>query len=106
MIGLGSSSEQTFSRREHVETRPARTLNVQINNNTTINNNTVNNSDEPEDKSVQNTSKAVQILPGGYIGELDISASSGWQQINNEKRRGMRLNKRQKPRAQWQRSAL
>lgn len=47
-----------------------------------------------------------QILPGGYIGELDISASSGWQQINNEKRRGMRLNKRQKPRAQWQRSAL
>ncbi len=54
-----------------------------------------------------------QLLPGGYIGELNITSSSGWTQVQAEESPAMpnirslqRLALRNKPRSQWKRSTV
>jgi len=47
------------------------------------------------------------LLAGGYIGELDVTSTAGWQQLDADKPtapRGARLARRRLPRAQWKRS--
>lgn len=59
--------------------------------------------------------KALEILPGGYIGVFDVTRGSGWQQKTNQgdrmailrarrQPRGSRRERRKVPREQWLRS--
>ena len=62
----------------------------------------------------KHTTKAFELLKGGYIGYFDVTGGSGWQQETKDKRLdyrarprvGSRRERRRTPRDQWQASEV